>query len=244
MLLAVERPRPWRDLAIAVAVQAARFALIVALANLLPLLGVSGWAIGFVVNIGCAIYAVALMSVSRLWRSSGMLTLWRSRTAFLWLLPFIAEALVWALPSGLVPLEPGFGWWAATLLLVGLNEELVSRGVVLSVLRRSWSPTLAVVFSAILFGLQHLSALLTTSRDPADVAGNVALSAVYGFALAAFQLRFAWLWPLVLVHATSDFTTILVREPVHDAWYVVGSAAMLAVGVLLVRRSRAASLRR
>ena len=67
-----------------------------------------------------------------------------------------------------------------------------------------------------LFGLQHLSAFALTSRGAGDILMNVLLSGVYGFALAAYQLRFRWIRPLILVHALADFTTVLAIELLPD----------------------------
>ena len=66
------------------------------------------------------------------------------------------------LPVGLVEEPPGFGLWALTLLLVGFNEELISRGVVLERSRRGFGPYSAVTLAPALFGLQHHSAFATT----------------------------------------------------------------------------------
>ncbi|WP_197517535.1 CPBP family intramembrane glutamic endopeptidase [Microbacterium karelineae] len=226
-------------LAFAVAVHVARFLLILAAIGIAPLIGVTGWYIGLFANVVCAVFAAILVSVLGLWRRSGMFRLWRSWTALLFLLPFVAEALVWALvPDGLVFAEPGFGLWALTLLLVGVNEELTSRVVVLETLRESFSLTPAVVMTAILFGLQHLSILATTPSRIDVVLVTVLLSTIAGFAMAAFQARFAWIWPLVLTHATSDLTILMGAEA--PLWLEAAAHVMfVAVGILLLRNTRA-----
>lgn len=93
----------------------------------------------------------------------------------------------------------------------------------------------AVVWTAALFGLQHLSAFALTSRGAGDILGNVALSGVYGFALAAYQARFRWIWPLIGIHALADFTTILAVEPLPDLLIGVAHVLLLAFGVVLLR---------
>ena len=52
------------------------------------------------------------------------------------------------------------------MVLVGINEELTSRGVVLSRLREAYRPVWAVTFTGALFRLQHL--LLTAASDPVE----------------------------------------------------------------------------
>ena len=64
---------------------------------------------------------------------------------------------------------------------------------------------------------------------------NVLLSGVYGFVLATYQLRFRWIWPLILVHATADFTTILAAQPLPDPVIAVAHVLMLVLGLVLLR---------
>ena len=194
-----------------------------------PIFGVSGWYLGLTANIACVVYAAVLVTVRRQWRTSGILVAWRGPGAAVILLVLVAEVLAWAVPAGLENRPPGFGMWALTLLLVGINEELTSRVVVLERLRQAFGPYAAVALTAALFGLQHLSAFATTSRDAVDVAGNVVVSACTGFALAAFQYRYRWLTPLILVHAAADFTAILALRPLGD-----GVIALTAVGFVVL----------
>ncbi|MDR6868254.1 membrane protease YdiL (CAAX protease family) [Microbacterium resistens] len=225
----------WRALGFGVAVHILRFGVIVGVLALAPLLGVSGWYLGFAVNVACVLLAVVIVTMRGQWRASGLFSLWRGRTAALFLVPFIVEVLLWAVPSGLVVRPPGFGLWALTLLLVGLNEELISRVVVLERMRRSFGPAGAVVLTGALFGLQHLSAFATTARTADDVLLNVLISACYGIGLAAFQYRFRWVLPLVLIHAAADFTTILSANPLPDAAVALTCAVFLATAAAILR---------
>jgi hypothetical protein len=92
-----------------------------------------------------------------------------------------------------------------------------------------------VILSAVMFGLQHLSLFATGSSSTEDVVTIVALTAAYGYALAAFQFRFAWILPLILAHAASDFTQILTTEPVPFAMHVLIALAFLAYGIWLLK---------
>ncbi|MGY1857993.1 CPBP family glutamic-type intramembrane protease [Modestobacter sp. SYSU DS0290] len=222
-------------LADAVAVHLGRFLVVLVTLELSGALGVSGWYLGLVANAAATGYAVALVTRRRLWRAIGATTVWRSWAAALTALPLLAEALSWAVPGGLSDRDPGLGLWVLTLLLVGLNEELTSRGVVLSGLLTRYRPAAAVTLTAALFGLQHLSALALTDRRLGDVLANVGLSAVAGFAWAAWQWRFRWIGVLVGVHALADLTTLLAVEPLPDAAVAVAHVGLLGFGVLLLR---------
>lgn len=197
--------------------------------------GVGGWYLGLLANVAVTIFAAVLVTRRRLWASIGATTLWRSWWALAALAPLALDAVSWALPARLVREDPGFLLWGVTLLLVGVNEELISRGVILSRLEVAYRPLLAVTITAALFGLQHLSAFALTSREAGDILGNVALSGIYGFALAAFQWRFRWIWPLILVHALADFVTLLAAEPLSDGLIVAAQVTMLALGLVLLR---------
>jgi membrane protease YdiL (CAAX protease family) len=219
-----------------ISVHLARFGVILAGLAIAPLLGITGWWAGLFVNVLCALFAAGLVTHFRLWSTIGFTTLWRGRTAALLLLVPLAEALLWLLPEGLVEQPPGFGFWALTLLLVGFNEELISRGVVLERMRGSFPPVAAVAITAALFGLQHLSAFATSQRDGLDIVQNVIVSACYGFALAAFQWRFRWIWPLIVIHGLADFTTILTSGGLSDPVVVGTLVVFIVFGLLILRR--------
>jgi hypothetical protein len=226
-----------RAIGFGAAVHLARFGVIVGALAVAGALGVSGWYLGLAANAACVLFAAALVTWRRLWRVSGILVAWRGRSALLLLLPLLAEVLLWAVPAGLEDRPPGFGLWALTLLLVGVNEELTSRVVVLERMRASFAAPGAVAVTAALFGLQHLSALITTSRTVDDVALNVLVSGCYGAALAAFQYRYRWVAPLILLHAAADFTTVLSLRPLPDPVIAVTVIGFLALATLALRQS-------
>ena len=224
-----------RDLASAVAVHLARFGVIIGGLAVAPLLGIGGWYAGLFVNGLCCLFAAALVTRLGLWRTIGIARLRAGLPAALFLLVMLAEALSWLLPAGLDVAPPGVALWALTLLLVGFNEELISRGVVLHRLTHSFSAVPAVVLTGVLFGLQHLSLFATTSRGAYDIITNVLLSGLVGFSMAAFQYRFRWILPLILVHALADFTAIHAREPHGDLFAALTGVVFVTLGVLILR---------
>jgi len=143
------------------------------------------------------------------------------------------KLLFWIVPGGISVRAPGAIWWISTLLLVGLNEELFSRVVVLSGLRNKYSYLVSAALTGFLFGLQHFSALALTSRGLSDVAGNVLLSGIYGFTLAAVQLRIKWITPLILIHALADFTTLFAAKPLTDLTIGILNLGFLLYGIYL-----------
>ena len=226
-------------LAAAIGVQLAGLVLIVAASQLLPLLGVRGWDVGLIVNVLCCVYAVILVTALRLWRASGI---WRRHVpavAVVALVPLALEAVSWLLPGGLADEPPGPGWWAVSMLLVGVNEELTSRVVVLSLLRRAYATAPAVIIAAVLFGMQHLSRVFTGAPvDPTEVAWLVFTAACFGFAYGAYQARFGWVLPLIVLHALSDWLSVLSPGGPGELVMLVGLALLVGTGVVLLRRTR------
>ena len=214
---------------------AGRLLVIVATLAVAPMAGITGWYMGLAANIACVIYAAVLVTVRHQWRSSGLFVAWRGPLPLLLLVPLVLEVTLWAVPGGLTNRPPGYGLWALTLLLVGINEELTSRVVVLGRMRLSFGALPAVSITAALFGLQHLSAFLTGDRGTEDILLNVVVSACYGFSLAAFQYRYAWVLPLIILHAAADFTTILSRQPLSDPMIGVTLIGFLLLGLVILR---------
>ncbi|KDA07223.1 hypothetical protein DC31_01530 [Microbacterium sp. CH12i] len=180
------------------------------------------------------IFAATLVTVRRLWKTSGILVAWRGPIAIFLLLPLMIEALSWAIPAGLIEQAPGYGLWIITLLLAAANEELTSRVVVLERMRPAFGPRAAAAITGALFGLQHLSAFATTSRGVADILLNVLVSACYGFALASFQFRFHWIWPLILLHAGANFMTIFSARPLPDVAIAITLIVFIALGLTIL----------
>lgn len=232
---AVDATPPLAD---AVGIHVLRFLVMLVVLPIAGALGVEGWYLGLVANVAVSVLASVLMTTRRLWRSSGATVAWRSWAALVVLVPLMFEVVSWALPGGLEERAPGYLLWTLTLVLVGFNEELISRGVVLSRLREVYRPVWAVALTAVLFGLQHLSAFALTSRAAGDILGNVALSAVSGFALAAFHWRYRWIWPLIVVHATADLTTLLAAEPLPDVLVAAAHVLLLTLGVMVLSYRR------
>lgn len=221
----------WRGVGFGVLIHAVRFGVIAGALWLAPLVGITGWYMGLFANVLCSIYAAVLITHYRLWNAIGIRRLWKGRTAALFLMVPLAESLAWILPDGLDVVPPGFGLWALTLLLVGFNEELISRGLVLHRLRGSFGAFPAVILTGALFGLQHLSLFATSDRGAYDILTNVLMSGTVGFAFAAYQYRFSWIWPLILLHAFADFTAIWARSP-HGDLFAAGTAVIfVAYGV-------------
>ena len=123
----------------------------------------------------------------------------------------IAVALVTLLPSlvtGLPGGLPSYGWYLYQATLPGLAEEIIYRGVILSILDQVFEGPITLLGAAWGWG-----ALVTSSQFylahclSLDEAWNVVVAlealpdfAFYGLAMCWLRYRFESVWPSVLAH--------------------------------------------
>lgn len=123
-------------------------------------------------------------------------------------LPAAAGLASFAFAAARVGLPPGGGTLvlaaAATTGLVGLSEELMFRGVLLSAARREGGLFRAMFLSALGFMLLHAVNVLGGS-PPEAVAVQLALTFLFGLCFAPVAVRLGSIWPLVLIHWAWDF---------------------------------------
>jgi membrane protease YdiL (CAAX protease family) len=100
-----------------------------------------------------------------------------------------------------VPTPPLGHWWTIPALVLsaiesGLLEEIVVLGYLVTRLRQlSWSPSTAIVSSALVRGGYHLY------QGWGGFAGNVAMGLVFGYLFLRWGRR---TWPFVVAHALLD----------------------------------------
>ncbi|HEU4617428.1 MAG TPA: type II CAAX endopeptidase family protein [Gammaproteobacteria bacterium] len=88
----------------------------------------------------------------------------------------------------------------ALLLLVGIYEEIVARGLLLTRSRQlfggTWAP---VLFSSALFGLGHFY----------QGVFGVVQTAIFGAVLATLVLRWGTLWPAIIAHSAVNMLSVV-----------------------------------
>ena len=98
------------------------------------------------------------------------------------------------------------------MILVGITEELLCRGVLAELLFRHFGATKqgiwkAVIVSGVLFGLAHLSNLI--SADPVGVLVQCVVAGMMGMAFAAIYFRTGCIWVTVFLHAFVDICALI-----------------------------------
>ena len=138
------------------------------------------------------------------------------------------------------------------MILVGVAEELVFRGIIAQTLLERYGTARAGVWKAclvsgVLFGAAHLSNLL--GSEPFGVLMQCVFAASLGVMLAAIYFRTGNLWVTVFLHSTMDIASMLigglygttsVAESVsgYDASRLLSVAVYLIPTVFLLRKKK------
>jgi hypothetical protein len=216
-----------RPLSLAVTVTLLWHMVLFAVDGLLPPLA-PGWFPDLgaaVVNLVLAGLTVLLICWLRWQRETGLVPRRPDRTWWL-LTPLLVEGLV-HLTDGLSGSAAVLLSSALTMLTVGLAEESLSRGLVQRLLTPR-GPVAAAVWVGVLFGAGHLLSGLWFGRPIDFIAFQVVNTAAYGFCLAAVRWHVGTLWPLVVLHALVDVTSINSPGALPDV--VQGLIVVLLVG--------------
>jgi membrane protease YdiL (CAAX protease family) len=131
--------------------------------------------------------------------------------------------------------------FAVLNLTIGFCEEVMGRGVVLTVMLQKWSDTrrgiyAAVLVSSALFGAAHIFNLITGHLPLLANMTQIVYSFVFGLVFAACFLRNGTIWPVMLVHAAIDFGGGLRHISVGGGTEaaVANNTAAAALGTLFV----------
>ena len=191
--------------------------------------GVEGNLRAAAVNVGALLVPLAVIAAAG----------WRIRAGLgrglRWILVLpVAVLYASVLLVGLMPAAVGAVLATALLqLMLGLNEEVMFRGLIQAVWARH-RPLVQCTAVALIFGLQH-SANVLFGQPVLDTAEQVVDASLTGFTFAAARLRIGSVWPLAAVHALGNFCNDLAAD-VPLAMYVVIGVLIFAYGLVLVRR--------
>ena len=100
--------------------------------------------------------------------------------------------------------------------LIGILEEFLCRGVLLSLMLEKWGHTRkgllkSVFISSVIFGLTHLVTLFVYPHLILSVASQVFYSALVGVYLACVYIRCKNLYSVVILHAFFDACVLLIN---------------------------------
>jgi hypothetical protein len=200
-----------------------------------------------------AAVAVVLLTTRRSWRTVGFRSLRRLKDFRLYWVPVLPLLpVVAAVVHGLSRMHTGeILAYLMLACVIGFVEEVFFRGLILQALA-SYGLWWAASISSIIFGLMHVLNLLYGADFLATLL-QAAYAAAMGFGFAAVTLRTGAIWPVIVIHALTDFagfvtagstlmTSMTATDTIVYALYFVvflvyGIFMMRAVGRTQVRRT-------
>jgi hypothetical protein len=185
------------------------------------------------VNLVCAAVVLVLLYA---WRLDTDAT-GRGRRWHL-VLPLLAIAVSYGL-AGIAGTTAQLVGSAVSLALVGINEELYSRGLSLEIARPLGGRTAAALV-AVTFGVGHLQNYLLFGGALDDTLFQVLAATCYGFCLAGARLRMNTVWPLAFVHGLDDWMQINSPGKAPDWWQITVLVVFVAYGWWLTKAPKGA----
>ena len=190
--------------------------------------------------LGLVAISAVMLSVIRLLgieKELGMTRWLRNGKALLWLLP------MWVLSTGNLWGGVGLRYDGITtvmavlsFLLVGVAEEIIFRGFLFNGMRRTGSLTVAVVVSAITFGMGHIVNLLT-GHATMETLVQVLFAIAWGFLFTFAYLKSGSLLPCIAIHGLIDAFSVFSRDSQIADWaYIVATVAAALVYCLYLSK--------
>ena len=194
------------------------------------------------IKAGFVVVLALLVTLGRAWRRFGYLGGPGWRLWVLMLPAWLSAAL--SLVQG--PADIAFSrclGWLGLGILIALGEETIFRGVVLSAFVAR-GPRVAIVTSAVLFGLVHLAGI-AGGIDIRMVVAQVIYATGLGISFAWVRIASGSIWPCVIAHAVMDGIGLAAADGVGNALRyesdsypaaLASAAASLAWGLFLLSR--------
>ena len=227
-----------RPLAFGVTLTVVWWGLIVVLSYTLPRLSPHSFpSLGSTI-INLILFAVVVTLVIRCgWRGPVGLGAPHPDRNWLFLVPLLVGALSFA-ARGLVGTPTQFMSSAVLFLALGLNEELLYRGVIQHATDRLGAVR-SVVSVALLFGLGHFGNAVFFGQPLFETVAQVISATAFGLAYSAVRLHLMTIWPLAVLHGLEDFCNTRSLGTTPSWWYAVIAAYYAGYAAwLLIQMSR------
>ena len=190
--------------------------------------------------LGLVAISAALLAVIRLLgiqKELGMTRWLQNGRALLWLLP------MWVLSTGNLWGGVGVRYDAITsvmavlsFLLVGVAEEIIFRGFLFNGMKKTGSLTVAIIVSAITFGMGHIVNLLT-GHATMETLVQVLFAIAWGFLFTFAYLKSGSLLPCIAIHGLIDAFSVFSRDSQIADWaYIVATVAAALVYCLYLSK--------
>ena len=190
--------------------------------------------------LGLVAISAALLAVIRLLgieKELGMTRWLQNGRKLLWLLPMwvLATGNLW---GGIgVRYEPINTVMAVlSFMLVGVAEEIIFRGFLFNGMRKTGRLTVAIVVSAITFGMGHIVNLLT-GHATAETLVQMIFAVAWGFLFTFAYLKGGSLLPCIAIHGLIDAFSVFARDNAAADWaYIIATVVIAVVYCLYLRK--------
>ena len=190
--------------------------------------------------LGLVAISAALLAVIRLLgiqKELGVTRWLQNGRALLWLLP------MWVLSTGNLWGGVSLRYDAITsvmavlsFLLVGVAEEIIFRGFLFNGMRKTGRLTVAIVVSAITFGMGHIVNLLT-GHATAETLVQMIFAVAWGFLFTFAYLKGGSLLPCIAIHGLIDAFSVFARDNAAADWaYIIATVVIAVVYCLYLRK--------
>ena len=192
-----------------------------------------------------AVVAV-VSSLIPLWKKLGVAAKPQNARLCLYFLPMIllSSGNVW---DGFALRFSGAGLWYAigSMALVGFAEEMIFRGFLFRALLKKDGPKVAVIVSAVTFGIGHIVNLLA-GMATAENLMMIVFAIAWGFVFTMVYYKSGSLLLCILVHAVVDVLSVIAAETVWGNWLYIGATVVIggAYSLYLAKRVETPAIHR
>lgn len=199
--------------------------------------------------LGLSAVAAAIVIVSSLiplWKRLGVSAKPQNVRLCLCFLPMILLAFgnVW---DGFSMHYNGAALWYAigSMVLVGFVEEMIFRAFLFRALLRKDGPRVAVIVSAVTFGIGHLVNLLA-GIPTAENLMMVVFAVAWGFVFTMVYYKSGSLLLCILIHAVVDVLSMVAAETTWGSWLYIGATVVIggAYSLYLAKRVETPAIHR
>ena len=190
--------------------------------------------------LGLVAISAALLAAIRLLgiqKELGMTRWLQNGKALLWLLPMwvLSTGNLW---GGVSVRYDAINTLMAVLsfMLVGVAEEIIFRGFLFNGMKKTGRLTVAIVVSAITFGMGHIVNLLT-GHATAETLVQMIFAVAWGFLFTFAYLKGGSLLPCIAIHGLIDAFSVFARDNAAADWaYIIATVVIAVVYCLYLRK--------
>ncbi len=180
-----------------------------------------------------AIAIVIICSVTSLWKEVGVIARPQNASKCLFFIPMwvLATGNAW---DGFRLQYSGAALWYAILsmALVGFIEEMIFRGFLFRAILKKRKPIVAIIISAVTFGIGHIVNLLAGMATTENLL-MIIFAIAWGFVFTMVYYKSGSLLPCIIAHAVVDVLSVLSMETTWGSYVYIGATIMIGAAYSL-----------